>query len=382
MTILLERLRANWPFKAMSVVVALLLWVYVLGAEDPEEERRVTCRVVPVSTPADLAVTGVTPETVDVKVRGRKQWLDRADLDDMHLIADLKRAQEGEQKVPLSLRGLPALLRVVPGYAASAVISLDKVVERPRAVLAQQQGQPTTGYMVTGIETDPEEVTVRGAVSVVHRVAFVVAVVDISGLNSTTTLEATVEARDHRDVPITGLHFEPEQVKVTVSVKRVNTKTVPVVPRVGNPARGWRVFEVETSPPVATVTAPGDLLARVTSIATVSIDISGLRGTKTYPVLLSAPERVSVLGGGSVRVTVTVRRSRTPAAPEEPPEEAPPEVEPPEEEPPPDEPGDEPAPGPDETETPPGGEGHGGPTEDDGGGGTEAPTEPSEDDTG
>jgi YbbR domain-containing protein len=378
---ILERLRANWPFKAMSVVVALLLWVYVLGAEDPEGERRVTCRVVPVNTPADLAVIGVTPETVDVKVRGRKQWLDRASLDDMHLIADLKGAEVDEQKVPLLLRGLPALVRVVPGYVASAVVTLDKVVERVGAVVVQQKGQPTVGYMVTGIAADPEEVTLRGAVSVVHRVARVVAVVDISGLNSTTTVEAAVEARDHRDVPVTGLHFKPEQVKVTVTVKRVNSKTVPVRPQVGDPAAGWQVAEVQTSPPVATVTAPGDLLARVTSIPTVRIDISGLRGTKTYLVLLSAPERVSVLGGGSVRVTVTVRRSRTPAGPEEPAEESPSGVEPSEEESPPDEAGEEPGPGPEETVAPPGGEEPGGPTEG-GGGDTQPPRGPAGGDTG
>ena len=44
---LVEALRVNWHLKVLSVVVAIVLWVYVLGAENPTSTRDVNCPVRP-----------------------------------------------------------------------------------------------------------------------------------------------------------------------------------------------------------------------------------------------------------------------------------------------------------------------------------------------
>lgn len=363
---ILDALRANWPFKVLSIVVAILLWVYVLGAENPEDTQGVECPVVAQNVPSELEVIGVTPDTVEVRVKGREHSFEHANFDRMRMLADLKGAEAGAQKVSLSPGGVPAGLRVLPGYVASATVKLDKIIARPKPVHHEQRGEPARGYAITGISVQPQEVTVRGAVSRVHGVRHVVAVANISGINSTTEIDANLEARDNYDVPVTGLKFKPERVKVRVEVKRVNTKTVPVRPRIGSPPSGWQVSAVETTPPVVTVTASGELLAGISSVATVPVNISGLRGTKSYRVALSAPEKVSVLEQGSVRLTVTTQRTRTRTSePEPPPEETPSEAPPTEEETPPTEPPEEPEPTPEEPGPPPGDEEPTPPPEDD-----------------
>ena len=353
----LDALRANWPFKALSIVVAILLWVYVLGAENPEDTQGVKCPVVAQNVSTELEVVGITPDTVEVRVKGREYSFEHANFEHMRMVADLKAAEAGAQTVSLSPDGVPAGLRVLPGYTASATIKLDKIEQREKPVHHEQRGQPARGYTITGISVEPEEVTVRGAVSRVHDVRHVAAVVNISGINSTTAIDADLEARDNYDVPVTGLKFKPEQVKVRVEVKRVNTKTVPVRPQIGSPPSGWQVSAVESSPPVVTITAGGELLDGISSIATVPVRISGLRGTKSYRIALSAPAKLSVLDQGSVLVTVTTQRLRTRASePEPPPEESPSEAPPTEEETPPTEPAEEPEPTPEEPEPPPGDE--------------------------
>lgn len=378
---LVEALRVNWHLKVLSVVVAIVLWVYVLGAENPTSTRDVNCPVRPKNVPSDLEVIGIAPAEVKVRVEGRERALEHADFDRMQMAADLSGAKVPEQKVRLSPKGISPGVRVLAGYTASATFKLDKIIERAKPVVEDPRGKPAKGYVITSIAPDPPEVTVRGAVSRLHRVARVFVVIDTSGMNSTTEVDAVPEARDNASVPVTGVSFKPQRIKVTVEVKRVNVKTVPVRPRLGDPPSGWQVSAAQISPPVVTVTGSGEVLARISSIATVPIDISGLRGTKPYPIPLSVPENVSVLDQASVQVTVTTRRFQTRGTePETPPEEPPPQPEepkPPEEESPPEEPPEEPTPAPEDTEPPVGEEETPTPPAD-GGGGGDVPAEPEE----
>jgi len=222
----------------------------------------------------------------------------------------------------VEVAGLPLGLQVLPGHPTTARVRLDKVIERTRPVQVIKLGEPAEGFAVDKITLGQEEVKVSGATSIVARVARVVVVVDVSGLNSDLESEAELEARDLRDVVVTGVNFEPPRVKVQVEVRRLNTRTVPVRPILGSPPGGYDISWVRVSPPVVTLTGSGDRLAQVDSVSTSTVDISGLRSRKSYAVAINVPEGVSVVGAASVTVTVAVHgQGGTPTEPE--PEEAP-----------------------------------------------------------
>jgi YbbR domain-containing protein len=103
-------------------------------------------------------------------------------------------------------------------------------------------------------------------------------------------------------VLVTGLHFVPDRVAVTVEIRQVETSTVPVKPILSSPGAGYVVSKVDVDP--TTVTLAGKHTPD--AVETERIDISGLRGTETYSVLLRVPEGSNVLGVSSAHVTVTV----------------------------------------------------------------------------
>ncbi|MCD6359254.1 MAG: hypothetical protein J7M38_00225 [Armatimonadetes bacterium] len=304
---ILNMLVNNWPTKLLAAAISIALWAYVLGAQNPQDTRTLTLPVVGENIPEGLAVISITPEQAEVRMRGRTMRFEQTDFDRMRLRADLRGAQVGEQSVPLSVTGLPLGLQVLPGYPTTARVRLDKIISRKRPVQVVTLGEPSGDFAVENIKVEPEEITVIGATSIVARVARVVVVVDISGLNSDLESLAELEARDLRDVVVSGLNFEPPQVKVQVKVRLLNTRTVPIRPIIGNPARGYQISWVRVKPPVVTLTGAGDTLARVESVSTSHVDISGLRSRKTYTVALNVPEGVSVVGAASVNVTVSVR---------------------------------------------------------------------------
>lgn len=311
---MLKQALENWPTKLMALVIAILLWFFVLGAENPQTTRTLTLPVVSVNAPAGTMPINVTPSEAEVRVHGRTMLLEQADFDRMRLKADLTGARVGEQTAPLTVSGLPLGLQVLPGHPTTAQVRLDKLIERTRPVQCIKVGEPSSEFVVESAIPTPEEITVSGATSVVARVARVVVVVDMSGLNSSHESEAEVEARDLRDVVISGLKFDPERVKVKVTVHAVNNKTVPVRPIIGNPPAGYRVSSVRVNPPVVTIVGEGDALARLSSVSTSRIDISGLRSRKTYTMSINVPGDTSVLGAASVTVTVAVSRMNMPSS--------------------------------------------------------------------
>jgi len=315
---MLESVLDNWPLKALSLGIAIILWFYVLGAEDPQTTQAVTVPVVTVREPSDLATISVTPQTVELRLRGRESALEHLQAGRIRLEANLRDAKVGENEVALRVVGVPQTLTTLYGYPTTATVELDKIIRRARPVHAIRRGEPASGFVIESIDPDHEEVTVIGATSVVRRVARVVVVVDASGLNSTMEFEAEVEARDHRDVVVNGVSFDPARVKVAISLRQVRVKWVPVRAVVGSPPPGWRVAAVTTSPPGVTVTGERGLDG-VGSVSTVAVNISGLRGSKTYTVPLNVPAELSVLGAASVEVTVTTR-SATSGAGAEPPD--------------------------------------------------------------
>ncbi|MGC9320397.1 MAG: CdaR family protein, partial [Armatimonadota bacterium] len=158
------------------------------------------------------------------------------------------------------------------------------------------------------------EVTVRGPASRVREVARGVVVVDTSGLTESIPFPAEVEPRNNRNLPVGGVEVEPSRVTVDVKVRPVHVKHLPVRPRLGTPPSGYRVVAVVTEPSVVTVTSDQQI-GDIEAISTLPVDISGLRGTKSYSVSLNVPSGLSVTGPAAVAVTVTTARpgGETPA---------------------------------------------------------------------
>lgn len=297
----------NWPLKLLSLVTAIILWFYVLGKADPQTTGRLSVPVMVSNVPQGLEAIRVSPEQAEIRLRGRESALKATPTERIRLVADLSGAKVGSNRVALRPEGVPAGLTVVPPYTATANVELDKVIERPRPLDTEVRGKPAQGFVVDEVVPAETEVTVRGPASRVREVTRAVAVVDTSGLTESVPFTADAEPRNNRNWPVQGVTTEPSSVTVAVKVRPVHVKHLPVRPRLGSPPSGYRVAAVTTDPLVVTVTSDEEM-GNIDSISTLPVDISGLRGTKSYPVSLNVPSGLSVAGPAAVEVTVTTGR--------------------------------------------------------------------------
>ncbi len=301
-------IRNNLALKITSLIAAIAIWTAVRAQTDPVIEQRTKVEVATVSVASDMQVLSVTPTDVYVTLRGRRSIFHRMDTEDIIVVADLNGSEVGTHSVPLAVQYLRPGLQLVSVERQRVQVELDTTLTENRPVLAQSRGRCADGFAAKGWQVQPNEVQISGAASDVHRVDRLVAVVDLAGASATIKRQVVPQPRDEANMMVENIRIEPATVTVTIPVERVETRTIPVRPNIGPVPRGWEVVEVRREPTTVTITGEGEVLAGITAIDTARVDISDLRGTNAYSVPLQVPSGVTVLGPGSARVAVTLRR--------------------------------------------------------------------------
>ena len=310
-----EIIRHNLALKILSIIGALVIWAAVRMQIDPIQERQLAVRVMASPAPEGMTVMRIEPEDIEVTMRGRRSVFEQHGPDYVKLYADVSQAKVGVQSVPLKAQQLRGGLELLSLSRQRAIAELDTLITRSRPVQAHTRGRAAAGFAARALQVEENEVKVSGAASNVHRVAKVAAVVDISGLNSKLTRAIPVQARDENDLLVENVTINPPKVIVTVPIVRVDTKTVPIRPQIRNVPAGWQISDVQSEPATVTLTAAsGEALTNVRSLGTDIVDVSGLRGKRSYTVALQVPVGISVVGAASAQVTVTLGRLEVPQA--------------------------------------------------------------------
>jgi YbbR domain-containing protein len=305
-----RRLRNNLGLKLLSLLTALIIWGTVQTQTDPVVVRRKTLKVVPINVPQGLASVSIEPSQLTLTLVGRVSAFARLEAATPRLVANAAQGAVGSLTAVLRVEDLPAGLQIREWPRTAAAIVLDNLVSRTRPIYVEVRGRPAVGFAAGNWQARPNEVTLRGASSVLQRVERVVAEVDISGLSTTLTAEAPLAARDVTNVPLADVNLEPAQTTVTVSLRQVNSKTVPIAPVITGPPEGYEIASVTVNPPVVTLTGGSSSLAEAESVSTGPLDARGIRSHATLTAALRLPAGCAVVGAASVRVTITVRPAR------------------------------------------------------------------------
>ncbi len=167
MTDMLERLwqiiTGNFGTKLVSVIIALVLWVVVLGSRNVEDTKDVPIEVI---TPADLVAANDIPEKISFRLTGPMAFL-RAILDrrDEPIRVNLAGAKPGlitYRFYPDNIR-LPIGVKVLSINPTAVLIKLEYIKRRDVPVRPVLRGAPPAGFRVAKVSIKPETVRIKGA---------------------------------------------------------------------------------------------------------------------------------------------------------------------------------------------------------------------------
>lgn len=203
--------------KLIALFLACVVWFFVSAPRrEGTSERAFGAPLSFVGMPRDLLITTQLPDTVNVRLRGRKSELRALSSQNLEVTVDLRWVQPGEATITLRPQAInvPAGVEVIsidPNKLKFRVEQLRQKIVPVRPFLI---GSPPQRYMAGEPTAEPFEALVSGPASQMKNVAEVATErIIMTGRTATFTQSAAVVS----DSPLVRV-VEPLTVQVTVPV--------------------------------------------------------------------------------------------------------------------------------------------------------------------
>jgi YbbR domain-containing protein len=302
---MLERLwsiaSANLGTKVIAIVIAVVLWIIVLGSRNVEVTKEIDLEVI---TPADIVPANEIPTKIAFRLSGPKAFL-RAVVDRREdpIRVNLSNAKPGlvtyrffsdNIRVPIGVK----VLSVNP---TAILIKLEYLKKRDVPVKLELRGAPLEGYRMARAEVKPSVVRIKGAESRVDAVTEVQTTpIDISNLRQDLEREVSLDLLRHNiqlDGPLPRARVEVEPVSANYRIKNIDIRVL----------SSYKVRLDEKAVTVLVRVAPKDLrtLDRTNVFATIDLRDKP-KGSYNEPVKVTVPENVGLVKVTPERVNVTL----------------------------------------------------------------------------
>ncbi|MGI6145007.1 MAG: hypothetical protein GX092_00085 [Clostridia bacterium] len=295
--------KSNLVYKALAVLLAVLLWFYV----NPYSEKVFTVNVAYQNLKEGMIVVS-EPQKVDVKVRGTSSVLDMLSSEEIKAYVNLDKAEIGEgsfiveaaippEVVPVSIR---------PSYLN---LQLDEIKEKQLPVRVITQGVVAAGYSHFEPVLEPSTVVVRGASQLLTDLDTALVTINLDQAKDNLVLNPPVTLLT-KDGKIVTDKFEvsPKNIQVFIPVtENTHNKTVSITPNIqGQPQEGYRVSRVVLDPETVKITGSYDVLSLIYQVNTAPIDITGITENYSTQVAIVPPEGANLLYEPVVKVLVQI----------------------------------------------------------------------------
>jgi YbbR domain-containing protein len=292
---------------ALSLLAAIVLWVAVTDAENPNRVGVFSgaIEVRPVNIPEGRAVASIREPNVSIRVSAPEDVFERLTAADFRAEVDLSGFGQSPADLKVNARVVSSreveIVEVLPLFVT---VTLEPSTSKLVPVLANVVGSPPQGFSYSGVEPNPATVRVTGATSLVALVASATADVNLTGRRVSLNEQFRLSARDIQGADIRGVSLDPPSADIRVAIEqREVTQTLTIVPPAqGAVADGYSLAGISVEPPAVAVSGPLELLQAQSFLTTETIDLSGLKADATRSVRLRIPA-----GLQSTRDSVSVR---------------------------------------------------------------------------
>ena len=304
---MMTRLRAlvqrNLPAKIIALVVAVVLWLFVMNEQNPQIEGSFTVAVDLRNVPEGYKVTQ-TEKSVKLKVRGARSFFVSAEPEGFKAYADLDGLDSGEHEVKVKAV-LPQGFELVDAQPETVSVTLDKIVRRAVRIDLIVTGSASAGYTVGKISQSANTTVIEGPESRVAEVDRVIGYVGLSGNRDDFTLQVPLTPINSDGKAVDDVDLLARTVEVSVQLARgLTRKIVSVHPVLDDVLpEGFTLGEVQVEPTKIEIAGDAALISKVASIDTEKIVISDMKESGKKIVHLAIPNGVAI---SNREVTVTV----------------------------------------------------------------------------
>lgn len=310
-------LTKDFTIKVFSVVLAFVLWLYVMSEENPEipyEINNVPVKLININTleKKGLALVDEKNYTVNLKVSGRRSDVLNIAAQNISAVADLSRVtSNGTNVIPISIEGLPRNVTLVSANPSEIKVDIDNIAKVQMPVNIKVTGNVMDGYAMQSAVPKPGEVFISGPETKINMVKNVVAQVNVSYKKEDIKISVPAIAVDKDGREVKGVSINPNFIEVNIPVNR--SIRVPVNAKIfGKPQNGYDIASINVLPEYVYITGDDSVLNAIKSISTKQIDISGKDGPVTENVPFDLPDGIKLVkSDNAAKVYIDIQKMIT-----------------------------------------------------------------------
>lgn len=297
--------------KLLSVLFAIIFWLYVMDQVNPEMVRSFP------NIPVDVLNMEVVEQNhfkviedpnhlVTVKVKGRRKAVMNIKPEDIVLSIDLKNFKKGFNQFPIDRKIYSDSVEFDSLSENRIPLTVEAVLTSSKVVEIQTTGILPEGSQLGQMSIVPERIEVSGPESYVKSVAKIVGTLDLTTAQDNMSKTVELVAQDQYGKPVKGVELSESNVVCTFGVLKTQDTTI-IADIQGALPSGLALTSVQMTPQTLPLTGNAQGLTQVKSISTKPIDLSTIDQSVELEEELIFPNGVTAANGTQkVKVRVTV----------------------------------------------------------------------------
>lgn len=289
-----EKITNNLLLKILSLIIAFLVWLIVVNADNPIMTESFVVSDVQLLNEAYIDADGKMcmqdeeQDPIRVTIRAERKVLDRISASDIRAVADLQQAVSLDTDpvmVPITAvcAGIaPEDIQVTPQNLSLHVE--DKDTQEFVVNVTTNNTRPDRGYEVGTLSSNPEKIKITGPISLINKIDRVNAAIDVSDASEDVTEETEVTVIDKNGEVFSDTdmaYLNVSKAYVTARLWEVRSDVRIRAEYSGTAAEGYEAESITTTPNVITVAGSTSALEALEEqnntiwIPADAVDISG-----------------------------------------------------------------------------------------------------------
>ena len=288
-----KMLTNNLGLKILSLLLAIVLWLAIITAEDPVITRDFSdIKITEINgeklIEGGKAYSYTSDNTVSIRAEGKTSIVGRLTANDFEAVADLSKISvTGAVVVDVACPKYPSVAITPIGSSNIVTVKMENLSEKSLSVRVVTEGKVADNrYLGTGTAV-PNLVTISGPASEVGKVKEAVAYLTVNNTvtaDINTTSAVVLLDSDGNEINSSTLKCSASNIRVSVPV--YNTKTVPIRLNVtGEPADGYQFISSVYEPKEVRLAGTPEALAEIDEVVMTDFDLTD----KTEDVEVSLP---------------------------------------------------------------------------------------------
>ena len=290
---MINKLKYNSKIKIISLLSAMVLWMYVMAIVDPEETKLFENIPVTITNKnelneRDLVIYPEQDLTTNIYVTGKLSNLKKVTKDDINVYGQINNPLEGNNEIYLKVS---TSQRVNYDFKNPVmIVTLEKIISEDKSIKVDITGSGKNNVDNIMLQDNIDKVSISGPRSLVNKVKRVVGTVKVSGESNNFSQSIKLEPVDANGKVVEGVELEKDSVNVNITL--LTQKTVPITLKLSDNSESGVNYTMSQN--TVTIKGKKDIVDSINDIETQPVKLSEILPGTSKDIYLQVPNGITI----------------------------------------------------------------------------------------